>query len=108
MASQVYVSLNGPQGGASFGLSTTEGTWGELVDLISGLSLGEIMAGKSINQLGSYATGNGVFRVRNTQTNVIKAMGALPPVTEEQTEYLDSPFTVDEYDVVEGMTQVVA
>lgn len=108
MASQVYCQLHGPGGGRDFGLSTTEGTWGELVDSNS-LSLGDVMAGMAVNQyLGSYNAGTGVIRVRNTQTNQVKAMGVLPIVTEEVTQYFDRPFVVDQYDVLEAMTQAVA
>jgi len=108
MASQVYCQLHGPQGGQAFGLSCTEGTWGELVDGNS-LSLGDVMAGMVVNQIqGSYNAGTGLVRVYNTQTKQVKMLALLPIVTEERVQYLERPFTVDQFDVLQAMTQAVA
>jgi len=78
--------------------------------MVGDLSLGESMRGKAINSfLGSYNAGTCVFRVRSTlKGNAIKAMGIVPIVTEEDTQYFDFPFVVEEGDVVEAMTQAVA
>jgi len=110
MASQVYCTVSGPNGSACFDLNTTEGTWGELLDMVGDLSLGESLRGKSINSFtGSYQAGTCMVRVRNSlRGNVIKMLEFLPIVTEEDTQYLASPFVVEEGDVLEAMTQAVA
>ena len=110
MASQVYCTLSGPNGSACFDLSTTEGTWGELLDMVGDLSLGESMRGMKINSfIGSYNAGTGIIRVRNKlRGNQVKMLELLPIVTEERTEYLERPFTVEEGDIIEAMTQAVA
>ena len=110
MASQVYCTLSGPNGSACFDLSTTELSWGELLDMVGDLSLGESMRGMSINSFtGSYNAGTCIVRVRNKMKgNVVKMLELLPIVTEERTEYLERPFVIEEGDIIEAMTQAVA
>lgn len=109
MASQVYLTLSGPQGSLSLAKSCTEGTVGELVDEVSGLSLGEIHEKKTINSLmGTYNAGTCVVWVRNTKTNRIKAIACVNKLTGTAIEYLAKPFVVEYDDIAEAMTQAVA
>ena len=109
MASQVYCMWSGPQGSISVAKSCTEGTVGELVDEVSGLSIGEVFAGKVINSVcGSYAGGNCVVWIRNAKTGKVKVMACLNITTAGTcVEYLDQPFTVEYDDVAEAMTMAV-
>ena len=109
MASQVYCNVWGSKGGSEFALSCTETAWGELLDAVSGLSIGEVMAGKDIKGFsGQYAAGTGLVRLRNTQTNQVKFMGLLNITNAYVTQYLRQPVVVDQFDVLEAMTQAVA
>jgi len=106
----VYCQLHGPSGGLDFTATCTDDTWTELKDGSTGssLSLYEVLKGYTINQiLGSYAAGGGFVRVRNTQNNQVKVLEPLPVVTEERTVYLDRPFVVQEYDILEAFVEAV-
>jgi hypothetical protein len=110
MASQVYCQLSGPGGSIAVGLSCTEGTVGELVDEVSGLSIGEVYAGQTINGFtGTYNAGTCVIWVRDTQTNQRRYLGCVNITTGGSVwQYLDRPITISQHDVVEAMTQAVA
>jgi len=112
MASQVYCQLSGPHGSLATGLSCTEGTVGELLDEVSGLSIGEVYAGATINAYaGTYNAGTCIIWIRNTQTNQRIYLGCVNKLTgggAGYPMYLDKPYTITQYDIVEAMTQAVA
>ena len=104
----IYAQINGPKGGQAFTATCTDDAWTELKDAVSSLSLYEVLLGMPINQLlGSYNAGGAMVRVRNSQNNVVKILEALPIVTEERTTYLDEPFSVQQYDIIEAFCEAV-
>jgi len=112
MASQVYCQLSGPQGSIATGLSCTEGTVGELLDEVSGLSIGEVYAGRTINGFcGTYNAGNCLIWARDTQSNQRVLLGCVNKNTGGGAgvmAYLARPFQITRYVVIEAMTMAVA
>ncbi len=104
MAQQVTVTLQGPTRSYKMTVSGTDDAWTELVDGTNGLKLYEIARGLQFDQyVGNYAVGSGVFRIRNTQTNKIKCMGALGIISAGlEIAPLLKPFTVEENDTIEA------
>ncbi len=109
MASQVYCTISGPGGSLRCGKSCTELTVGELTDGISGLSIGEVWAGQQVNAFeGEYNAGTCVIWARDTQTNQRFLLGCVNITTAGGvTQYLDRPFQVSKYMVLEAQTQGV-
>lgn len=104
----VYAQVHGPRGGMDYTATCTDDAWTELKSGTGTLSLYETLLGYPINQvLGSYAAGGGMVRVRNTVTNRVKMIEPLPIVTEERTGFLDQPFVVENYDILEAFTEAV-
>ena len=102
--------MSGPGGSIDVGLSCTEGTVGELLDSVSGLSVGEVYAGMVINGFtGTYNAGTCVIWVRDTQTNQRRYLGSVNITTGGGVmQYLQRPIKIGPYDIVEAMTQAVA
>lgn len=109
MASQVYYHLVGPGGSLKVGLSCTELTVGELVDAVSGLSLGEVWEGQVINGfMGEYNAGTCLAWITDNRTKQRFLLGCVNITTgSNKMEYLDIPIRVTKDMVVECMTQAV-
>ena len=109
MASQVYCHLVGPGGSLKTGLSCTELTVGELVDAVSGLSLGDVWEGQVVNGfMGEYNAGTAVIWVTDNRTKERFLLGCVNITTGSNSmEYLDRPFRVTRDMIVECMTQAV-
>ena len=110
MASVVYIQVSGPSGSFSGYKSCTEGSVGELVDQVSGLSLGEVWEGKTINGFqGEYQAGTCLAWVEDNRTKERFLLGCVNKTTGGGTmEYIGRPFRVTKDMVLNAMTQAVA
>ena len=110
MASQVYYQLSGPGGSIYVGKSCTELTVGELTDSISGLSIGEVWEGKTINGFtGTYNAGTCFAWIEDNRTGTRYKLGCVNITTGGGVmQYLDRPITITKDMVVNCMTQAVA
>jgi len=109
MASAVYCQVSGP-GGSFLGYkSCTELTVGELVDQISGLSIGDVWEGQVINGFqGSYNAGTAVLWLTDNRTKERFLLGCVNITTGSMSmEYLDRPIKVTKDMVLECMAQAV-
>lgn len=107
MSTQACVASVGGSAGNSYTKTNTDDAWGEMVDANS-LSLWQTLKGETLTcGFGSYTGGAGVCRIRNQQTNQVKAMWVLQIVTEEQMIQFDRPVRVDQYDVLEVFSVAV-
>ena len=103
-----YCTLTGLQGGLAFDVTDSGDNWAEMVDELSNLSLYECMKGSVINgYVGSHAAGASLIRVRNTVTNRVKCLEALDVITEETLRYFDTPFVIEQDDILECYHLVV-
>ena len=85
-----------------FNATSTDDAWNEQTDRVNSLSLYKVMPGSVIDRyMGSYALGCGCFRIRNTATNVVKAIELLSKAGDELVYKLAKPVKVVENDVVE-------
>ena len=102
------VTLQGPNRSYKMTATCTDDAWNELLDGTNGLKLYEIARGLPFNAyMGNYAAGSGTFRIRNTQTNQIKCMGAMGVISKGlEVLPLIAPFTVQENDTIEVFTTV--
>ena len=96
--------LSGPQGAVIFTATLTDQAgWTEIYDETMTQSLGDVMAGMTVNAVGGeYAAGFGFLRVVNTQSGFVKAVWA-PKVIKgsDALEYLPVPFRVEVGDIVQ-------
>ena len=103
-----YCTLTGPKNCVAFDVTDAGDAYTEMVDEISNLSLYEVMKGQRVTgYIGSHAAGCSLVRVRNTQTNRVKMLEALDPVTEEVWRPVEFPFIVEEDDILECFHVVV-
>ena len=91
----------------AFTLSCTNDQFNTMKDSINTLNLYEVAKGRVIEKgFGYYTAGSGVFRVRNTSTQQIKAMFLGTMVLGmggggDAIEKFDVPFTVEDNDILE-------
>ena len=109
MASQVYCHLVGPGGTLKTGLSCTELTVGELVDSVSGLSVGEVWEGQTVvGFMGEYNAGTALIWALDNRTKQRFLLGCVNITTAGNVmEYLDRPFQVTKDMIIQCMTQAV-
>ena len=110
MASVVYCQVSGPSGSLSLYKSCTEGTVGELTDQVSGLSIGDVWEGRTINGFqGEYGAGTCVIWAEDNRTKQRFLLGSVNITTAGGvTEYLARPIVVTKDMVINAMTQAVA
>ena len=91
----------------AFAVTGTDDQYNTMKDSINTLNLYEVAKGRAISKgFGSYTAGSGVFRVRNTSTQQIKAMflGSMPKgigMSQDSIEKFDQPFVVEDNDILE-------
>lgn len=110
MASIVYCQISGPAGSLSCYKSTTEGTVGELTDQVSGLSIGDVWEGKTVNGFqGEYQAGTCLLWIEDNRTKVRHLLGCVNISTaSEVMQYLARPILITKDMVLNAMTQAVA
>ena len=110
------VTLVFEDGSQAYTLSAaTDGTsFAALKDVVNSLNLYENAIGKRILKMcGSYDAGEGMFRIRNTVTNVIKygfngSMVKGIGGSMDSWEKPDVPITVEQNDIIEGRCNVAS
>jgi len=109
MASQVYYQLSGPGGVLYVGKSCTELAVGELTDAVSGLSIGDVWEGQTINGFtGTYTAGTCLAWIEDNRTGARYLLGCVNITTAGGVmQYLDRPITITKDMVVNCMTQAV-
>lgn len=97
------VTLTGPQGAVGMTATCTDDAWNELKDDVNTLSLYQVAKGRGFTScMGYYTVGSAIFRVRNTQSNLIKALMTLPMVKGAGAiQYFAKPFSVSDNDILE-------
>ena len=78
-----------------------------MVDSVDSLSLYKKMKGKTISHyMGYYTAGAGIFRIRNTDSNVVKAQENLAMIKGQRLRKLKRPVTIVDNDILEVFTTV--
>ena len=91
----------------AFTLTCTDDQFNTMKDSINTLNLYEVAKGRLITKgFGYYTAGSGVFRVRNTSTQKVKAMFLGTMVKGiggggDAVEKFDQPFVVEDNDILE-------
>ena len=98
-----FCALTGPTGGENFDVTDVADNFASMVSVLANLPLDECMLGQQVNGfIGSHiAAGAGFARVRNTNTNRIKMLESLDPISEEEWRPIEFPFIVEKDDVLE-------
>jgi len=99
--------LHGPDGGRHFSATATDAAITEITTTTGTNSLYDVLKGKSITHAaGQYAAGIGIGRIRNTQTNEVKAYIPCDVIGEEIYRPLKQPVMVEENDILEAYVDV--
>ena len=98
-----FCALTGPQGGDNFDVTDVADNFASMVNILANLPLDECMLGQQVTGfIGNHiAAGTSQVRVRNTNTQRVKMLEVLDPITEEEWRPLEFPFVVEKDDVLE-------
>jgi hypothetical protein len=108
MTTQVQtVFLYGPKGGRKFSKTQTDTTAAEITSTTGTLSLYKLMKGQTLTHyMAEFAAGIGVAWIRNTYTDVIKAVLVNEVIGEMRYRRIRRPFVVQDGDILEGYVDV--
>ena len=95
-------------GAEAFDVTDVGDAFTEMVNEPANLSLYDCMLGQTIHSfVGNHAAGGSFVRVRNTQTNRVKMLESLDVHDEQQVRPVETPFVVEQDDIIECFHVVV-
>lgn len=93
---------------------TDQVSYTELLDSVNGLSLWKVAKGKIVTKaIGGYVAGSGTFRIRNTQSNLVKFVWLGTMIkgiggSMDAWEPCDPPIVIEDNDIMEATCNVAS